>query len=298
MSFRVVLIENGTKLRFKLDNLLVTIDGEDTWLPLSDISTIVVDNFDATISFRLLNSLSEENVCLVTCDYNHMPIGIYNGYYNHSRNSKILYYQLKLTEEEKKFFWMKIIDAKILNQSSVLQILGYEKASEKLISYSREILPGDPTNREAHAAKVYFNQIMGKSFSRGDKNILLNSALDYGYTIMRSYLSRLCVGYGLNTMISIHHHNEYNNFSLIDDLIEPLRPIIDLYSFKMMRDEKYFTINHRHNLINIINHRIIYNDKKMYFGNALEEYVYSFSSAIKSKDFSKIVFFDVKNTEV
>lgn len=295
MSFRVVLIENSAKLRYKLDNLLVTIEEKETWIPLSDISTIVVDNLDTTLSCRLLSSLSEENVCLVTCDYKHLPTGLYTSYCSHSRSSKIMNKQIELDQESKDDFWKDVVVAKITNQRKVLDILGYNDSAKKLLEYTQQVLPGDPTNREAHAAKVYFNQIMGKSFSRGDEDILINSGLNYGYTIMRSYLARLCVGYGLNTMLGIHHKNEYNKFSLVDDLIEPLRPIIDLYVYHMMKNCEYFTPEHRYNLINIINHKIIYNDKKMYLNNALDEYIYNYSSAIKKKCFSDIEFFDIKN---
>lgn len=87
-------------------------------------------------------------------------------------------------------------------------------AFEKMYDYREQAAAGDITNREAHAAKVYFNTLMGTTFSRGNEDILLNSGLDYGYAIIRSYLSRVCVGYGLNPQIGIHHKNEYNRFNL------------------------------------------------------------------------------------
>ena len=123
------------------------------------------------------------------------------------------------------------------------------------------IFKGDKNNREAHAAKIYFNQLMGTSFSRGNEDILLNSGLDYGYAILRAYMARVCVGYGLNTQIGIHHKNEYNRFNLVDDLIEPIRPIVDIVAYKILEKEEYFKPEHRRILVNLLNRKINYRKK-------------------------------------
>ena len=137
--------------------------------------------------------------------------------------------------------WADIVRAKLINQAQVIKILNKSsQAYENIKSFAEGVLEGDPTNRESHGAKVYFNELMGRSFSRGNPDILLNSGLDYGYTIIRSYLARLCVGYGLNSQLGIHHRNEYNRFNLVDDMIEPIRPIVDLYIYNLMKDENFF----------------------------------------------------------
>lgn len=126
-----------------------------------------------------------------------------------------------------------------------------------MYDYREQVQPGDITNREAHAAKVYFNTLMGTTFSRGNEDILLNSGLDYGYAIIRSYLSRVCVGYGLNPQIGIHHKNEYNRFNLCDDLIEPIRPVVDYYVYRLLQEEEYFSSEHRRKIVNLLNQRIV-----------------------------------------
>ena len=55
---------------------------------------------------------------------------------------------------------------------------------EKLVTYADELEYFDNTNREGHAAKVYFNSLFGKGFSRDDVNDI-NAALNYGYSILR-----------------------------------------------------------------------------------------------------------------
>ena len=146
-----------------------------------------------------------------------------------------------------------------------------------------ETKDGDITNREAHAAKIYFNELMDSSFSRGNEEILLNSGLDYGYTIIRSYIARVCVGYGLNSQLGIHHKNEYNRFNLIDDLMEPIRPMLDCFTYYLLDGEEYFTLNHRKELINFLNHKVIYNNKKMYISNMIEEYIQQYAAVIAGK---------------
>lgn len=125
---------------------------------------------------------------------------------------------------------------KIQNQSKAyLRLTSDQEGTRAIKEFSSEIINGDQSNREAHAAKVYFNLLMGTSFSRGNEDILLNSGLDYGYAVLRGYIARVCVGYGLNTQIGIHHKNEYNRFNLVDDLMEPLRPMIDIVAYESMK---------------------------------------------------------------
>lgn len=283
MAFRVLMIESEVTIKLKLCNLIITKGFEnDIWIPLDDISMIVIDNLTTSITTRLLSILAEEGIAVVICDRKHLPIGYYCSYDNHSRASKVFNYQLSsMTEELKSNFWKKIIEQKIINQRQTLIELGMgEEVADKLLEFSKEVEERDCTNREAHAAKVYFNTMMGTSFSRGDEDILLNSGLDYGYAIIRSYLARLCVGYGLNTQVGFFHRNEYNRFNLCDDLIEPIRPIVDLYAYRLLNREEMFKADHRHKLVNLLNHKIRYKNKKMYLCNMLEEYVEQVASMI------------------
>lgn len=285
MSYRVILIENEVDINLKLDNLVITKDESDIWIPLDDISVIVLDNLRINISTRMLSIIAEYNIALILCDNKHNPIGYYSSYDNHSRMSKMIGNQISKDREFYDIIWKNIVESKIENQAQVLEIL--EKSEEvvkNIREYGKSVKVGDIDNREAHSAKIYFNTLMNATFSRGNDDILINSGLDYGYTILRSYLARLCVGYGLNTQIGIHHKNEYNRFNLVDDLIEPFRPIVDVYTYKILDGEEYFKAEHRRKLINILNHYIKYNGKKMYICNAMEEYVEKVAAYIANKN--------------
>lgn len=284
MAFRVVLIENEIDIKLKLDNLVMNTPDGELWIPIDDISMIVLDNLHIRLTTRMLSMLAKYNIGMIICDTSHLPIGFYSSYDNHSRMSKKIGFQI---EKEELFYdqlWCEIINHKIYNQSKVLELLGKTKEKiEQLDVFRNEIEIADRTNREAHAAKVYFNELMGASFSRGNDELIINSGLDYGYTILRSYIARVLVGYGMNSELGIHHRSEYNRFNLVDDLIEPFRPIVDLFVYRLLDGEKYFKIEHRRALVNILNHKIKFNNKKMFLSNAIEEYVYRFASIVENK---------------
>lgn len=293
LGFRIVLIENEASVRLKLNNLIINNSEGELWIPIDDISMIVLDNQKIMLSARVMVVLAQNNIGVIICNMEHLPIGFYSSYDNHSRISKTIGFQIDKEQEYYDNLWQLVVREKLNNQKSVLQKLNMNNeivmAIEGLV---KEIIPGDKTNREAHGAKIYFNTLMGTTFSRGNEDILLNSGLDYGYTIIRSYIARLCVAYGLNTQIGIHHKNEYNRFNLVDDLIEPLRPFVDIYVYKIMNDEKYFTIEHRRKLVNILNHYVVYKNRKMHMANMIEEYVEQYASYLMGRS-SKIVFPDI-----
>lgn len=294
MAFRVVLIESECTVHLKLNNLLIDKGEGDIWIPLDDISMIVLDNLKIEVTVRLMSTLAEHNIGVIVCNMEHLPIGFYSSYDNHSRISKCIGYQIEKDQTFYDSFWKEIVHHKIANQRQVLNELEKDEADGRLGSLIDELTDGDKTNREAHAAKVYFNTLMDSTFSRGNEDILLNSGLDYGYTIIRAYFARLCVGYGLNSQLGIHHKNEFNRFNLVDDLMEPVRPFVDLYAYKMLEDEKYFKVEHRRKLVNILNHKVRYMEKNMFLGNMIEEYIAQYAAFLSGKR-ENVVFPEICN---
>ena len=117
MAFRVVLIENEVAIRVKLNNLIVTKNGEDIWIPLDDISMIVMDNLSSMLSARLLCQLSEQGIGLMICNQEHLPTGYYSAYDNHSRSSKVIGYQINKEKEYYDILWKRVVKEKIRNQA-------------------------------------------------------------------------------------------------------------------------------------------------------------------------------------
>ncbi len=299
MSFRVVLVENDSKLSLKIGNIKLVQGDKEYYISIKDINIIVIDNFETTLTIRLLEELAKEGVTVVICDKSHLPIGIYNGLNIHSRSSKIIQKQIGVAEEEKGEFWQKIVQGKIDNQKRVLEIFQKSKdAIDKLEAFGNDVLLDDKSNREAHSAKVYFNELFGKNFRRDNDDIIINSALNYGYAIVRSTIAKFCVGYGLNTTLGVFHKSEYNEFNLCDDLLEVFRPIVDIVAIEIMKDEVFFTYDVRKRLVNILNHKIFYNNKKVYLVNVIEIFVYSYCNFLNTKQCGDIEIPNVLNFEV
>lgn len=84
---------------------------------------------------------------------------------------------------------------------------------------------GDPDNLEAQAARAYWQRLF-EGFRRHDED-RRNGLLNYGYAVVRAALARSCAASGLLPAFGIHHRSRTNPFNLVDDLIEPFRPVVD-----------------------------------------------------------------------
>jgi CRISPR-associated protein Cas1 len=139
--------------------------------------------------------------------------------------------QLDLPRPVAKQTWASIIRKKIANQAAVLRITGRDGA-DRLDSYVRRVRSGDADNLEGQAAFFYFTQLFGKDFRR-DQAHFTNAALDYGYAVLRGTIARGLVAHGLMPSVGLFHASEQNAFNLADDVIEPFRPLVDLFVSKM-----------------------------------------------------------------
>lgn len=290
MSWRVVLAKDSEHIKLKLDNIVILKNDYEYVVPLSDISVLVLEGQQTSVTTRLLAALTKYNISLVICDHTHTPCGIYHAYNGHSRASKLLQLQIAWDNELKGMIWKKIIDYKISNQIDLLCNFDKDKENiDKMFEYKRNIEHYDNSNREGHAAKVHFNTLFGKKFSRQDEDSVINAGLDYGYSILRAYLARLIVAYGLQPMIGVFHKSEYNQFNLVDDLIEPFRPFVDGWVYLNMRDSEFLTFEDRSQLINLVNLRVDYNRMNYSLGTVMEKFVVSFINLMNSGDVTNFV---------
>lgn len=299
MSWRTVLVEDGETLRLKLDSIVIEKGGKTFTIPLSDISIIVVDGHGAMISTRLLSALSQNNITLINCDASHHPSGIFTAFNGHSRASKMIQKQIRVDEATKGFIWKKLMAYKIENQYAVLKCLEKSQQSlEKLNQYYNQLEDYDRTNREGHAAKVYFNEMFGKEFSRNNEEHIINAGLNYGYAVIRAHLARCVVGYGLSPMLGIFHRSEYNQFNLVDDLMEPFRPFVDCFVYQNLMEERYFKGEHRRALIELMNKRCRYKGGQYTLQSVLEKFVIDFISVIETGELDRLINPNVKDFEV
>lgn len=231
----------------------------EKYIHLSEIDTLIIDSVSSSITTNLLKELSDNKINIIFCDEKHNPFGQLDSYYSRHNTSKKLLLQSKWTRTIKALMWTFIIKNKISNQKLLLKKL--HNAKYKLLQeYEKEVLIGDKTNREGHSAKVYFNSLYGNNFTR-NMDSSINSALNYGYAVLLSTFSKEIISNGYLTQIGIHHKNEFNQYNLSCDLMEPFRIIIDNYVY--FNCDKEFDSDYKMNLVNLFNQKYKYN-KKLY----------------------------------
>lgn len=226
MGWRILQITKPCKLSVKNRQLLYEPqEGESLKLPLEDISVVILESRQILLTSSLFSELAEYNVVVFSCDAGHLPSGAFFPYHNHSRYAEISWAQTEAGEPLKKRMWQEIVKAKINNQAAVLQALDLDGA-KKLQEIAKHVQSGDAKNAEAYAANLYWKFLFDK-FNRSDDNDIRNSALNYGYAIVRGAMARAVVGAGLLPCFGIHHANKLNQFNLVDDLMEPFRAFVD-----------------------------------------------------------------------
>ncbi len=288
--FRIIYIKESEKLSLKLDNLIIENNNNEYKLPLEDIDTIMLENNKCLLTSKLICKMMEYKINFIVCNDKMMPTGIMLPYQQHSRGTKIILNQIAWTNELKDFMWDMIIENKIKNQRKVLEMYNKNQSViNKIKEYEDLIDNGDITNREGHAAKIYFSALFGKDFTRFNDDTI-NGGLNYGYTILRTNICRIIVASGLIPNIGIHHKNEFNNYNLADDLIEVFRPIVDMWCYKNLTNKEYLSREDRMNLINLLNGTIDIGNTNQTLTNAFQKYLDGLINFTETGDINKIIF--------
>lgn len=270
MGWRTVVVSKNCKLSYKNDYLIIRSE-ELKMIHLSEINMIIIENGMVSITSYLINELANKKIKLIICDEKHNPSCEMMPYYGSFNTSKKILNQTNWRKERKEQAWMQIVKHKIHNQAMLLKKLEIEEY-EKLIEYEKQVEINDRTNREGHAAKVYFNLLFDTNFSR-EKTDNTNTALDYGYSILLSMLNREIVSKGYITQLGINHRNEFNQFNLSCDLMEVFRPLVDQIVYK--NREYVFDKEYKYKLIDLYNKEITIENKNQYLSNAITIFVKS-----------------------
>ena len=194
-------------------------------VPIEDIGFVVLEDQQTSITLPLLNALSDNNVAVIFCGENRMPNAMLMNLDSNKTQGESYRSQIEASEPLKKGLWKQIVEAKIRNQSALLQNLGRD--GSKLKPYYMNVKSADADNREGIAAKIYWSELFGTDFIRSRDGLPPNNLLNYGYTILRAAVTRSIMGSGLFPAFGIFHRNRYNAFPLADDLMEPYRPFVD-----------------------------------------------------------------------
>ena len=288
MSWRTVVITKTSKLDYSLGYMVMR-DVENTVkIHISEISVLIIDSTSVSLTSYLLNELVKAKVKVIFSDEKHNPGAELTPYCGSHDSSLKLKCQIGWDEYAKKYIWTRIVSEKIRNQAAVLERFGIE-GSGMMSEYIREIELGDASNREGHAAKVYFNRLFGKEFSR-NKDCPINAALNYGYSLILSVINREVVCSGYVTQLGIFHDNMFNKYNLSCDLIEPLRPLVDVFAKENITTE--FGSKEKRELLGLFEKEVTVDERKTTLLNGIKLYCKSVFGAIEAIDDSLICFVD------
>ena len=279
MSWRTVIVKNRCKLSYKNDYMLIISDGSEKSLHISEIGTLIIENTAVNLTAYLLCELSRYKVKIIFCDHQRNPYSEIIPYYGAHNASKQMRRQSQWPQSTKDCIWQRIITQKIIKQAQVVyKETANQTTCEILMNFATSVLPGDTTNREAHAAKLYFKELFGPQFSR-DSSSGINVALNYGYAILLSAFNREITAAGYSTTMGVNHCNEYNPFNLTCDLMEPFRPVVDreVYKCRSFAFDDFF----KSRLIEVLNHKVMILNKEQFLSNAISIYVKLFFRAME-----------------
>ena len=289
MSWRTVIISSAAKLDYQMGYLVIRKD-DVTKIHLSEIETVMIESTSVSLTVALLCELTKKKIKVIFCDEKRNPSSELISYYGAHDTSLKVRNQIAWTDDIKKHVWTEIVAEKIRKQALHLQHWKCEEA-DLLYRYINEIEFGDVTNREGHAAKVYFNALFGMNFTRtADCNI--NAALNYGYSIILSAFTREITANGYLTQLGIFHDNMFNQFNLASDFMEPFRVLID-WKVKQMNLEE-FDHDEKLQLVDVLNQEVQIDGRKQYVNNAIKIYCRSVLDALNEDDSSLIQVYKIE----
>ena len=286
MSWRIVVITKHAKLSYRNGHLIIR-EEETSMIHLSEINTLLIDSTEVCITTYLISELIKEKIKIIFCDEKRNPQAEVVPYYGAHNSSKRISNQINWKKEVQLSIWTSVIEQKISNQLKHLKKQNLS-GSDKLSCYVDELLLGDITNREGHAAKVYFNALFGKGFNR-DTELNINSALNYGYSILLSNFNKEIISNGYLTQLGIKHCNEFNHFNLASDIMEPFRILVDEIVYE--KQDTDFDHIYKIALVDLLNKKVTIDGKEQYLTNAISIYVRSVFNALENEDASVIKFY-------
>lgn len=286
MSWRTVVVSKTSKLDYSLGYLVVRDVNSSVKIHMDEISILIIENTATSITVALMNELINKKIKVIFCDEKRNPKSELTPYYGAHDCSLKLKQQLSWNDNLKKQLWTLIVKEKIKNQSLVLKFFEMLQ-NEILIQYVNELQFYDSTNREGHAAKVYFNALFGKGFSR-DKDCPINASLNYGYSLILSCFNREVVCSGYLTQLGLFHDNMFNDYNLSCDLMEPFRPLVDVIVYKLNPNK--FEKEEKLEVLKVLNTPLEINSQKNTLINAIRIYSKSVFKALEQQDLNLINF--------
>lgn len=283
-----MVVASNAKVDFKMDYLVVRTLEETRRVHISEIGVLMLESTAISITAYALCELLSHKVKVIFCDRQRNPYGeLLPCSGSHDSTEKIRR-QIAWPQAHKDALWTEIIRAKIRNQRDVL--LRWERPQAELLTqYLAQLQPGDASNREGHAAKVYFNALFGMEFSRALATPV-NAALNYGYGLILSAINREISAAGYLTQLGIFHDNVFNAFNLGCDLMEPLRPLID--NEVMGMQPTAFEKEQKYALVDLLHTQVTFDGKRQVLLYALRLYCATVFRTLLSGELEELRFIE------
>ncbi len=279
MGWRTVVVNTHSKLSYKNNHLIFKDAFQTEMIHLSEVDILLLETTDIVLSTMLIKRLVDENILVIFCDDKRLPTAMLSPFYGRHDSSLQLSRQISWEDDLKATVWTEIIAQKILNQSFFLAEHHFYEKSQSIMDLYHGLETFDPSNREGHSARIYFNTLFGNDFSREQDNII-NAGLDYGYTLLLSMFTRELVVCGCMTQFGLKHSNQFNQFNFASDIMEPFRPIIDKIVYA---NRKANFIKIKRELLSIFSETYLYNDKEMYLSNIVSDYTKKVVKALNNE---------------
>lgn len=299
MIKRIIAILNPATLSVKDKQLVITQNENKNTIPLEDIWVILLDNREINIRASIFDACDEFGITIVHTNNFYMPAVLSVPIFGHTFANNFLERQLNTTIPVKKQLWTIIIFAKISGQIQVLKNQNID--TKNLENMLANIRSGDPENIEAQVANKYWKLLFWENFVRERNSEGINACLNYGYWIFRAAIARAVVAGWLHPSLGIWHANQYNYFNLVDDLIEPFRPIVDSTVIKIFQKNwENFELNSeiKREILSVLSIDLEYRGRNENITSLLEWYIATFREwLLESKNFilPEIVKFLQKN---
>ena len=203
---------------------------------LDDIAAVIANAHGLSYTNNLLVALAERGAPFVLCAANHNAVGFLLPIQGNFEQSRRIDAQIAAIQPTHKRLWAAVVRAKLEQQAAALEATG--AAHAPLAALAARVKSGDPENLEAQGARRYWTLLFGESFRRDQNADGLNSLLNYGYTVLRACTARAVVAAGLHPGIGLHHSHDNNAMRLVDDVMEPFRPVIDLKVWHLKRNRE------------------------------------------------------------
>ena len=275
--------QRPARLSLKQRQLVIHLDeGETRTFACEDIGVLILQHPAISLSSALLNALLESGAAVVICNERHLPSGLILPTLKHTELVPRMMAQMEASLPARKQAWKAIVQGKIYAQADGLPL----SLRARLQTLAANVKSGDSENYEARAARIYWQARFPDRYQHGDRRdpmseSFFNSLLNYGYAIVRAATARALVSAGLQPALGVFHHRRDNPFCLADDVMEPLRPLVDRTVHGLLEKEENLNkgkieSRHRRELLGLLTAPVAFGDTSGPLMAVLPRYINSF----------------------